>query len=126
ALLHLAAISVLLIAGIGAVASYTEKYLTASVVQVVMHNLRRILYHHIQRLSLSYHDKQRTGDLISRITSDISAIQDFISSGLLGVVVDVLTLAEMLGVMFYLNCGVTLIPLSVAPRLFVTAHSVPC
>jgi len=123
ALLHLAAISVLLIAGIGAVASYTEKYLTTSVGQVVMHNLRRILYHHIQRLSLSYHDKQRTGDLISRITSDISAIQDFISSGLLGVVVDVLTLAGMLGVMFYLNWGFTLIALSVAPPLFVIVYS---
>src|SRR5215813_11943509 len=67
ALLHLAALSVLLIACVGAVASYTEKYLTTSVGQLVMHNLRRILYHHIQRLSLSFYDRQRTGDLISRI-----------------------------------------------------------
>ena len=39
---------------------------------------------HIQRLSLAYHDQKQTGDLISRVTSDIDAIQSFIASGLLG------------------------------------------
>ena len=50
-----------------------------------MHDLRRMLYSHIQRLSLAYHDQKQTGDLISRVTSDIDAIQSFITSGLLGV-----------------------------------------
>jgi len=68
-----------------------------------MHDLRRILYHHIQRLSLSYHDKRRTGDLISTVTSDIASIQDVISNVLLGVVVNVMTLLGMIAVMFYLN-----------------------
>ena len=49
-----------------------------------MHDLRRTLYSHIQRLSLAYHDHKQTGDLISRVTSDIDAIQSFIASGLLG------------------------------------------
>ena len=46
-----------------------------------MHDLRRTLYSHIQRLSLAYHDQKQTGDLISRVTSDIDAIQSFITSG---------------------------------------------
>jgi ATP-binding cassette subfamily B protein len=123
ALLHLCALAVLVIAVVGAVASYIEKYLTTSVGQKVMHDLRRALYHHIHRLSLSYHDHSRTGDLISRITSDISAIQDFVSSALLGVVVDLLTLGGMLAVMFYLNWRFTLIALSVAPVLFIVVYS---
>jgi subfamily B ATP-binding cassette protein MsbA len=88
-----------------------------------MHDLRRTLYHHIQRLSLSYHDQKKTGDLISRVTSDIDAIQDFISQALLGILVNALTLIGMLAIMFYLNWRFTLIALSVAPLLFVVVYS---
>ena len=77
-ILYFVALAVVGIAIVGAVSSYTEKYLTMSVGQWVMHDLRRTLYHHIQRLSLRYHDQKKTGDLISRVTSDIDAIQDFV------------------------------------------------
>src|SRR5947209_10182998 len=88
-----------------------------------MHDLRRTLYHHIQRLSLAYHDKKRTGDLISRVTSDIDAIQSLVSSVLLGMLVQIITLLGMIGVMFYLNWRFTLIALSVAPALFLVVYS---
>jgi ATP-binding cassette subfamily B protein len=120
--LYFAALTVVVIALVGALSSYVEKYLTTSVGQWVMHDLRRSVYHHIQRLSLSFHDKGRTGDLISRITSDIDAIQDFISQALLGILVNVLTLVGMLAVMFYLDWRFTLIALSVAPPLFVVVY----
>ena len=123
ALLSFAALAVVVIAIAGALSSYAEKYLTTSVGQWVMHDLRRILYHHIQRLSLSYHDKKRTGDLISTVTSDIASIQDVISNVLLGVVVNVMTLLGMIAVMFYLNWRFTLIALSVAPALALVVYS---
>jgi len=123
AILSFAAVSVLVIAAVGAVCSYAEKYLTTSVGQWVMHDLRRTLYSHIQRLSLAYHDQKRTGDLISRITSDIDAIQSFIASGLLGVFEDSLTLLGMIAVMFYVNWRFTLIALSVAPVLALVVYT---
>jgi ATP-binding cassette subfamily B protein len=123
AVLNFAAISVVGIAALGAVASYTEKVLTTKVAQWVMHDLRQTLYHHVQRLSLSFYDRTRTGDLITRVTSDIEAIQDFVQNALLGIVVDVLTLAGMLGVMFCLNWRFTLIALAVAPLLFVQVYT---
>jgi subfamily B ATP-binding cassette protein MsbA len=123
ATLKLAAVAALLIAIIGALCTYIEKYLTASVGQWVMHDLRRTLYSHIQRLSLSYHDHKQTGDLISRVTSDIDAIQSFITSGLLGALVNGLTLAGMVAVMFCIHWRFTLIALSVAPPLFVVVYS---
>src|SRR5947209_358994 len=83
-----------------------------------MHDLRRTLYHHVQRLSLAYHDQKRTGDLISRVTSDIDSIQSFISSELLDALINSLALVGMVGVMFYINWRFTLIALSVAPVLF--------
>jgi ATP-binding cassette, subfamily B, bacterial len=123
ALLNLAVIAILAIALAGAVSSYTENYLTTSVGQRVMHDLRRMLYHHIQRLSLAYHDQKQTGDLISRVTSDIDAIQSLISSVLLGMLANILTLIGMIGVMLYLNWKFTLIALSIAPLLFLVVFS---
>ncbi|MCU1266399.1 MAG: transporter related [Acidobacteria bacterium] len=123
AILGFVAAAVLVIAVFGALSSYVQKYLTTSVAQWVGHDLRRTLYHHIQRLSLSYHDNKRTGDLISRVTSDIESVQDFVSQALLGLLVNVLTLLGMLAVMFYLDWRFTLIALSVAPALFIVVYS---
>jgi subfamily B ATP-binding cassette protein MsbA len=122
-ILYLAVAAVLVIAFIGAVSAYAEKYLTTSVGQWVMHDLRRALYHHIQRLSLAYHDRKSTGDLISTVTADIDAIQDFISQALLGIVVSILTLVGMLAVMFYIDWRFTLIALSVTPFLFIVVYT---
>ena len=123
AILHFAVVAVIVIAVAGALSAYAEKYLTTSVGQWVMHDLRRVLYHHIQRLSLAYHDQKSTGDLISTVTADIDSIQDFISQALLGIVVNVLTLVGMLAVMFYLNWRFTLIALSITPFLFVVVYT---
>jgi len=121
--LRLAAVASLVIAAFGALCSFAEKSLTMTVSQHVLHELRRTMYYHIQRLSLAYHDQKHSGDLISRITSDIDAIQSFIVSGLLGALVSILTLFGMIGVMFYLNWQFTLIALSVAPALFLVIFS---
>ena len=121
-ILNFAVLSVLVIAIVGALSSYCEKYLTTSVGQWVMHDLRRVLYSHIQRLSLSFHDHKRTGDLISRVTTDIDAVQSLISTVLLGLAVNVLTLVGMMLVMLYLNWAFTLIALMVAPGLFLVVY----
>jgi subfamily B ATP-binding cassette protein MsbA len=117
AMLKFAALAVLVIAVIGALCSYAEKYYTTNVGQWVMHELRQRVYFHMQRLSVAYHDENRTGDLISRVTSDIDAIQSFISAGLLDAVVNMLTLTGMVAIMFYINWRFTLIALSIVPVL---------
>src|SRR5256714_1677404 len=121
-ILNFAVLAVIVIAIFGAVSSYFEKYLTTSVRQWVMHDLRRVLYSHIQRLSLSYHDQKRTGDLISRVTTDIDAVQSLISQVMLGLLVNVLTLVGMMLVMLYLNWAFTIIALLVAPALFFVVY----
>jgi subfamily B ATP-binding cassette protein MsbA len=122
AVLNFAVAAVALIAILGAVSTYAEKYLTTNVSQWVAHDLRLGLYHHIQRLSLAEHDQTRTGDLVTRVTDDIGAVQDFINSALLGIIVNVLTLVGMIGVMFWVDWRFTLIALSVAPVLFVVVY----
>ena len=122
AVLNFAVAAVAVIAVVGALSSYLEKYLTTSVGQWVMHDLRRTLYHHIHRLSLAEHDQKRTGDLIGRVTSDIEAIQSFITTALMGILTNVLTLLGIIGVMLYLNWRFTLISLAVAPVLFLAVY----
>jgi ATP-binding cassette subfamily B protein len=122
ALLEFALAAIVLLAVVGGVAAYIEKYLTTSVSQWVAHDLRRILYNRIQRLSLAEHTRSRAGDLVTRVTKDVDAVQDFIDTALLGLVVNVLTLAGMVAVMFLYNWRFTLIGLSVAPVLFVFVY----
>ena len=122
ALLTFALAVVVLIAIVGGIGAYVEKYLTTSVSQWVAHDLRLLLYQHIQRLSLADHGKSRAGDLISRVTKDIDDVQDFIDTALIGIVVNVLTLVGMIGIMLYVNWRFTLIGLAVAPVLFVFVY----
>jgi subfamily B ATP-binding cassette protein MsbA len=117
--------AVLVIALIGAISSYTEKYLSTTIGKRVGYDLRHTLYHHVQRLSLSFYEHRQTGDMVVRLTADIDAVEDFITGSVLGMVLDVATLAGMLAVMFYLDWRFALIGLSIAPILFaVVSHVV--
>ncbi len=120
--LNLAALAVVTIAVVGAISSYADKYLSTTVAKHVGYDLRHLLYHHVQRLSLSFYEQRQTGDMVVRLTSDIDAAEDFIGSAVLGIVLDLLTLAGMTGVMFYLDWRFSLIGLSVAPVLFVMVY----
>ena len=122
AILYFALAAVVAIALVGAVSSYVEKYSTTSISQWVAHDLRRLLYQRIQRLSLAEHNEARVGDLLTHVTSDINAVQDFIDSALLGIIVNVLTLTGMAGVMLYVSWRFTLVSLLVVPVLGVAVY----
>src|SRR5579862_2806758 len=110
-----AALTAVLIAVIGSLASYIDNYYTESVGQWVAHDLRMRTYHHLQRLSLAYYDSHQTGTLLSTITTDIETIQDFASSSTLDILVDLLTILGMLGLMFWLNRDFALMAVAVTP-----------
>jgi len=112
-----AAVGFILIAAIGAAASYLDSYWSESVAQNVAHDLRLRTYHHLQRLSLSYHDKHQTSASLSTLTTDIETIQDFASSGTLAILVDTLSVLGMLVLMFWLNLEFALVAALAAPFL---------
>jgi ABC-type multidrug transport system fused ATPase/permease subunit len=117
-----AAAGLVIIAVLESVASYVDNYYTESVGQYVANDLRLRVYHHLDRLSLGYYDKQQTGNLLSTITTDITTIQNFASGATLGILVDMLTIVGMLGLMFWLNFDFALVAVAVTPflLLFVT------
>lgn len=110
-----AALATVLIALLGAIASYFANYYTTSVGQWVANDLRVRTYHHLQQLSLSYYDSHQTGTLLSTITADVQTIQNFASSSTLGIIVDMFTILAMLVVMFWLNWDFGLIAVAVTP-----------
>jgi ABC-type multidrug transport system fused ATPase/permease subunit len=113
----LAAIAFVLIAVLGAIATYIDNYYTESVGQYVAHDLRMRTFHHLQRLSLGYYNTHQTGAMLSTITTDIQTIQGFASSSTLNILVDLLTIVCMLVLMFWLNWDFTLIAIGVTPFL---------
>jgi len=110
-----AAFGLLIIGVFGSIARYVDKYYTESVSQWVANDLRMRVFHQLDRLSLSYYDTQQTGGLLSTITTDISTIQTFASEATLDILIDLLTIAGMLGLMFWLSSDFALIAVAVAP-----------
>src|SRR6267378_7588462 len=110
----------LLIAVIGGFLTYYFTRAMGDLAQHFVFAIRRNLFAHLQRLSLRFHDQQRTGDLITRLTSDTQAIQEMIANGITVFGLNICLLAGILALMFWLNWRFALISLSVAPLLFWT------
>jgi ABC-type multidrug transport system fused ATPase/permease subunit len=113
----MAGVAVLVIALIGAGASYLDSYFSESVSQRVAHDLRMRTYHHLQRLSLAYFDKHQVSASLSTLTTDIETIEAFASSGTLAIVIDLLAVVGMLVLMFWLRWDFALVAAAVAPFL---------
>ncbi|MBE9520971.1 MAG: lipid A export permease/ATP-binding protein MsbA [Proteobacteria bacterium] len=94
---------------------YSYKYLLQKVGQSVIRDLRNKLYGHIQSQSLSFFHKTPTGELISRIISDVTLIQGAVSNVLVGILKDTTTVIALLGVILYLNWQLALMSMVLFP-----------
>ncbi len=119
-ILYSACAATLLIALSTGLLTYWYTRILGIVGQRFVFDLRCQLFAHMQRLSLRFHDTQRRGDLITRLTSDIQAIQDMISNGLIVLGSNAFLLIGMLILMFWLNWQFAFVALAVAPLLFWT------
>src|SRR6185436_1158569 len=116
-LLNVAVVATVVIAVLQAASAYLNAYYTVNIGQWIAHDLRQSIYAHLQRLSMSYYDRHQIGP----ITDDVNAVQDFVSTSLLDILIDSLTIVGMLAVMFSLNLSFTLIALAVVPLVVVFA-----
>jgi ATP-binding cassette, subfamily B, multidrug efflux pump len=96
---------------------YSHSYLINSVGQTVMLDLRVHLFRHIQRLSLSFHDRNPVGRLLTRITNDVDALNEFLTQGMVMILADMVTLVGIITIMFVLNWRLALISLATLPVL---------
>ncbi len=117
ALLAAIVLSILLIAVIAGLCSYGEKYLTKSTGQKVVASIRRRVYSHIQRLSRSFHDAHHSGDLMTRLTSDIGMLQDLMVGSVLFLSENLLVVLGMVTIMLWMDWQLTLVALGILPAL---------
>jgi ABC-type multidrug transport system fused ATPase/permease subunit len=107
-----AIILLLMLAG-RTVTFYLRMSYSGRLAQIVLYQLRTRLYEHLQKLSLSFFSNRRTGQIMSRVTSDVSVLQQFIIEGIRESLVNILKLVLIAGILFWFNpllALVTLIP----------------
>ncbi len=100
---------------------YTQTYLMQSVGQRVMYDLRVNLFSHLQRLSLSFFDKNPVGRLMSRLTSDVDALNELLTSGLVALLSDSVTLVAVVFIMLLLDWRLALVSFAVLPIIAVVS-----
>jgi len=102
----------------------TYGYITATVAQKVLRGLRRDLFEHLQVLSLSFFDRQTHGELMSRLTNDIDAINQALSQNATQLVTSLLSVAGILIATFVLNAWLALATLAVFPLMVILTLAV--
>jgi ATP-binding cassette subfamily B multidrug efflux pump len=113
----LAQISALYLASllIGFVCEFVETYLMQRTGQLAMFDLRRELMERLQTLDVAYYDRNPVGRMITRVTTDVDALNELWASGLVTILGDVLVLSFVVAVMFRLSPGMTCLLLAVLP-----------
>ncbi|MDP2935223.1 MAG: ABC transporter ATP-binding protein [Dehalococcoidia bacterium] len=119
--LLIAALAVVVISVAKAAFSLGQGYLNESLAQGIAFDLRNILYDRIQRLSFAFHDRARTGDLMSRCTSDVDSVRLFFHMGLMNGANTTLTFLSVSTVLLTLNWRLALVSLILIPILGVRA-----
>ncbi|MFI5184964.1 MAG: ABC transporter ATP-binding protein [Vicinamibacteria bacterium] len=90
--------------------------------QKIMLDMRRQIFGHIQRLEIAYFDKNPVGRLITRVTTDVDAVNELFTSGVVTVFGDLFTLLGIMGVMLALNWKLGLVTFSVLPFFFLVTN----
>jgi len=95
-----------------------ESYLEQYVGQRVIFDLRNVLYRHLQSQSMSFYDRNQTGQLMSRVTNDVSQVQFFITQGFARLVNMAVTVILNLTILFLLDPVLTLVVLLITPGIY--------
>jgi len=99
------------------VTAFTHHYFSMLVAQRCLADIRVAIFSHVQKLPLSYFDRNPVGRLVTRMTTDVDVLQEMFSSGVLTLLSDFIMVAWIVGIMFYLNTGLALVSLALIPPM---------
>src|SRR6266542_169968 len=107
----------------GGVLSFCDDYLSTWVGERVLLSLRTDFFAHLQTLSLDFFERRPLGDILSRLTSDIASIEEFLLSGMASTISYALRIIFFAGALFYLQWQLALVSLVVVPLFWLTARA---
>jgi len=102
--------------------NYARMYMMEWIGQRTMYDLRMKIFSHLQYLPLRFFDRNQVGRLMTRVTSDVQALNEMFSSGLVAIFGDIFTLTGIIIVLFTMNWKLTLVTLGVVPLLFIATQ----
>jgi ATP-binding cassette, subfamily B, multidrug efflux pump len=92
-------------------------YLTMAVAQRCLADLRIDIFSHVQKLPMSYFDRNPVGRLVTRMTTDVDVLQEMFSSGVMTLISDFVMVVWIVGIMFYLHAELALVSLALIPPM---------
>ncbi len=98
--------------------AYLQTYLSAKVGYEMVYTLRRELFSHLQQLSLSFHNRARSGELLNKVASDTNLIRDVFADWAIHFAAQILMLVGVLAIMFAMNWQLALVVIATLPLLF--------
>lgn len=119
-LLAVAAMTIVVVTGLRAGAAYASSVGFALAGSRVCTDLRNALYRHLQTLSLAFHSRSKSGDLLLRVIGDAALLRDVAVTAALPLLANILILASMMGLMLWLRWDLALLALAPAPLFIAT------
>src|SRR5437667_9943701 len=98
---------------------YLQTYFMQWAGQMVMFDLRSEIFRHLQRMHIGFYDKNPVGRLVTRVTSDVDALNEMFTSGVVSIFEDIFVLAGILAIMLCVNWKLALITFAVLPFIFI-------
>lgn len=96
---------------------YAQSYLMQMMGQHIMYDLRKEVFGRFQRLPVSYFDRNPIGRLVTRVTTDVDALNELFTAGLVSIFGDVMLLAGIVGVLFWLDWRLAIVTFAILPLL---------
>src|SRR3954466_5873138 len=96
---------------------YLQTYFMQWAGQMVMYNLRSEIFRHLQRMHIGFYDKNPVGRLVTRVTTDVDALNEMFTSGVVSIFEDIFALAGILAIMLSVNRKLALITFAVLPLI---------
>jgi ATP-binding cassette, subfamily B, multidrug efflux pump len=103
-------------------AQYVQIRIMQHVGQQTMYDMRQEIFGHLQRLAMSYYDKNPVGRMVTRVTTDVDALNELFAAGVVTMINDFFLLAVMVGVLLYLNWKLALAALCALPLILLVTY----
>ena len=110
---------VTLLAGFGVL--YTQMVMMNLMGQYIMYDLRKQIFTHLQRLDVQFFDRNPVGRLMTRVTTDVDALNEMFTAGFVAIFGDIFVLAGIVGVLFWMNWRMALVLFSITPAIILVS-----
>ena len=101
---------------------YVETYTMQMMGQRIMYDLRMQIYRHLQRLDVRFYDRNPVGRLMTRVTTDVDALNDLFASGVISVFRDLFTLLGIMAILLFMDWRLALVAFAVLPLIVLVTH----